>query len=159
NMFGASPYYKWAKLHLGHRSINFSPYIFSGRTFLGAGIELTPGKWQFIAFSGTLRNYLSFQDIPVSGAIQLPSFRRRILGATVGIGSRHNRVESTAITVKDQEQEQHDIPNQLNPVENLVIGSNFQFRIFKRVHFIVNGSASLFTTDRTAESIIGQAPT
>ena len=42
--FGISPSYKWAKLHLGYRSIQFSPFVFDGQNFLGAGVELNPGS-------------------------------------------------------------------------------------------------------------------
>lgn len=30
---GISPSYKWAKLHLGYRSMEFSPFVFDGSTF------------------------------------------------------------------------------------------------------------------------------
>ena len=44
NQYGVSPYYKWAKLHLGYRNIRFSNYTLGRANFLGAGVELNPGK-------------------------------------------------------------------------------------------------------------------
>jgi len=46
NQFGVSPYYKWAKLHLGYRSHNWSTYALAGHSITGVGLELTPGKFQ-----------------------------------------------------------------------------------------------------------------
>ena len=54
NQFGISPRYKWATAHIGWRSMSFSPYSLNGHTFLGAGVELTPGKWNISAMYGRL---------------------------------------------------------------------------------------------------------
>jgi hypothetical protein len=147
NMYGASPYYKWIKLHLGHRSLDFSPYVFSGRTFQGVGIELTPGKWQVVGFTGRLRNLLAFREEVATGAIVLPHFDRRIEGAKLGFGSRNNRFELMAIRVRDQEDQVNNF--MFPPAENLVIGTRFQLRFFKRLQLQVNSSASLFTSNTT----------
>src|SRR5699024_7767800 len=48
--FGISPSYKWIKLHLGYRSIQFNPFVFDGQNFLGAGIELNPNAFYLAAF-------------------------------------------------------------------------------------------------------------
>ena len=39
NQYGVSPYYKWAKLHLGYRNIRFSNHTLGGANFLGAGLN------------------------------------------------------------------------------------------------------------------------
>ena len=52
--FGLSPTYKWAKLHLGYRSIQFSPMTFDGQSFRGLGLELTPKLFRFATFYGKL---------------------------------------------------------------------------------------------------------
>lgn len=41
---GISPSYKWARLHLGDRSLNFSKHTLNAINFRGAGFELRPGK-------------------------------------------------------------------------------------------------------------------
>lgn len=53
--FGASPEYKWIKLHLGYRNLNYSEFTLNGVSFLGGGIELTPGKFRFSAMGGRLK--------------------------------------------------------------------------------------------------------
>ncbi len=52
---GMSPSYKWAKIHLGYRSIPFTPYTFNGTNFYGAGIELSPGHFRLKTFYGRLQ--------------------------------------------------------------------------------------------------------
>jgi hypothetical protein len=47
--YGVSPEYKWVKLYLGYRNMRFSEFTMNGITFLGAGVELTPGKFRFSA--------------------------------------------------------------------------------------------------------------
>jgi len=52
NFTGASPYYKWATMHVGFRNLNFSEYTVSGVMFNGVGLELNLGKFRFGAFYG-----------------------------------------------------------------------------------------------------------
>ncbi len=145
--YGASPYYKWAKLHLGYRSLNFSPYVYAGRTFNGVGIELTPGIWNITAFTGKLRNFFSIQDTVVSGALVLPTFDRNIQGAKIGIGKR-NKFELSAVKVKD---EAGSSPTSiLNPQDNLVFGAGLNFRFFKSIQFTLNTASSIFTNNTNA---------
>ncbi|HEY4789268.1 MAG TPA: hypothetical protein VIH57_24630, partial [Bacteroidales bacterium] len=47
NQFGMSPYYKWITIHAGYRNINYSQFTLAGHTFLGGGVELTPGIFHF----------------------------------------------------------------------------------------------------------------
>ena len=54
---GISPYYKWIKVHAGHRYMNFSNYTLSNHNFLGAGIELTPGKLRFAAMAAQITRF------------------------------------------------------------------------------------------------------
>jgi hypothetical protein len=146
NMFGASPYYKWAKLHLGHRNLNFSPLVFSGRTFLGAGVELTPGKFNFTAFSGNMQNLSVVRDSVAAGALVLPSFKRRIQGVRVGVQNRANKLELMGIRVVDLGNGASDFA--APPAENLVIGTNASLRLLKRLTLSLNGSASVFTSNQ-----------
>lgn len=149
NLYGASPYYKWIKLHLGNRSLNFSPYVYSGRNFLGAGIELSPGKMSLTAFSGKLRNIYAFQDTLVNGGLVLPTYNRNITGVKVGFGTRSNKFELMGIKVKDDALE---ISQDLfgDPAENLVLGASANLKVFRRVSISINTSASLFSGDQFA---------
>lgn len=63
---GFSPSYKWLKIHLGDRSMNFSPYTLSGQSFRGVGMEASPGRWRIALLQGIL-NTSRIED---AGAIQ-----------------------------------------------------------------------------------------
>ena len=73
-MFGISPTYKWAKLLLGYRNIQFSPVTFDGQSFRGAGLELNPGKLRFAAFYGKLNRKVN--EDTTSGRFMAPQFSR-----------------------------------------------------------------------------------
>src|SRR5689334_20763279 len=60
NQFGMSPSYKWITIHAGYRNLNFSPFTLAGYTFLGGGVELTPGKFRFAAMYGQFNKATSF---------------------------------------------------------------------------------------------------
>ncbi|WP_199898199.1 hypothetical protein [Prevotella disiens] len=54
NRLSLHPSYKWIRAHIGDVSMSFSPYTLNGHQFTGAGIELTPGRWQIAAMGGRL---------------------------------------------------------------------------------------------------------
>ncbi len=150
NFYGASPYYKWAKLHLGYRSINFSRYTYSGKTFLGAGMELTPGKFQLTAFRGILQNRLQLLDTLLANTV-LPTYQRYITGSKIGWGNRHNKIHLMAVQVKDKYDPNIETPYQ--PQENFVLGTMISYRFFKRIYFKSNVNASIFTNDQNALAV------
>ena len=79
---GISPSYRWARVHLGDRNLNFSPYTFSDQTFRGAGVELTPGSWTVKAMGGRLR-YQSLFDVGARSGLE-ESYRRTGYAGEVG---------------------------------------------------------------------------
>lgn len=149
NKFGISPYYKWAKLHLGHRSMRFSNYSLNGKNFFGVGTELTPGKLRFSAFYGQIRNHLAQRDERIVGGTLVPTFRRRAYGAKVGFGSKSSYIDLIFLNVKDQEngdlREEPIQGVQLDPAENLVLGTQWQTTFFKRLRFNGTVNFSSFT--------------
>lgn len=82
--FGLSPEYKWIKLHGGYRNLRFSEFTLSGISFLGGGVELTPGKFRFAAMYGRLRKAIQEPDNP----FEIPQFRRMGYGFKVGYGDK-----------------------------------------------------------------------
>jgi hypothetical protein len=150
NLYGASPYYKWVKLHLGHRSLSFSPFVYAGRNFNGVGIELTPGKFRLTAFHGNLQNLLAVSDSTVSGGLVLPNYKRKITGVKAGIGKSHSYFELMGIKVNDVFD--NNIESFARPQENLVLGLNGRIRFFKKLSLNVHGATSLFTNDQNART-------
>ena len=60
NQFSFAPQYKWVKTYIGYNALTFSPYTLAGHVFLGAGLELTPGKWKVSAMYGQLKKAVPF---------------------------------------------------------------------------------------------------
>lgn len=81
--FGASPEYKWIKLHLGYRNLNYSEFTLNGISFLGGGLELTPGKFRFSAMAGRLKKAI---EIP-ENLFERRQYKRMGYGVKVGYGS------------------------------------------------------------------------
>lgn len=157
NKFGISPYYKWAKLHLGHRSMRFSKYSLSGKNFFGVGTELTPGKFRFSAFYGTIRNHLAQRDERIVGGTLVPTYRRRAYGVKVGYGSRANHIDLIFLKVKDIEIDEisdEPVPGvQLDPAENIVLGTQWQTTFFRRLRFGGTINFSAFTENTALDGI------
>jgi len=152
NRYGVSPNYKWIKLHLGYRSMNFSDYTVAGRQFLGAGIELTPGKFHFSALTGKLEDPYAQRDSLVFGATTLDTYTRRIHSVKIGVG-KTSGFDIIALKVKDEidsatPQEADNV--RLVPKDNLVLGLNFRLLLFKRLQFKVESAGSLHTNDARA---------
>lgn len=153
NKFGVSPYYKWAKLHLGWRTMNFSPYSLQGKSFLGVGVELTPGKFRFSAFKGNIRNPFAQLDTIIYGARIIDAYKRKAHGLKVGYGSRENYVDFYYLKVKDDITSFTGTPEvadyELDPAENLVVGTSFKVTALKRLTFSTNLNISAYSDNQT----------
>lgn len=82
--FGLSPEYKWVKVYAGYRNMRFSEFTLNGITFLGGGVELTPGKFRFSAMAGRLRKAIQVPDNP----FEIPQFKRNGYGFKIGYGDK-----------------------------------------------------------------------
>jgi hypothetical protein len=173
SQFGISPYYKWAKLHAGYRQMQFSPYSLNDQTFLGAGIELTPGKFRFAAMYGSFRKATPLdtsgfvQQIPGSYPLdvtsvngqnrysQQGSYSRTGFGFKIGVGKPNNFVDLIFFKGKDNIQSVKDTftQNRLQAEENVVVGINSMKRFGKHINFGFNGAVSVYTYNTTADTI------
>ncbi|MCO6482791.1 MAG: hypothetical protein J5I62_08355 [Flavobacteriales bacterium] len=101
NRFGLSPYYKWAKLHLGWRSLNFSQFTLGGQQMLGAGFELTPGKLKASFMYGRFNNAIT--DISLYNNLNnaTPIFLRKGYAARLGYGSTAHFIELSYLQAED----------------------------------------------------------
>lgn len=154
--YGMSPYYKWVKVHLGWSNMRFSPYTLGGRSFFGAGMELTPGKFKFASFYGKLEDIYARVDTLVYGAERIQTFERNAYGVQLGVGSRNNYVRLSSVRAKDNiksvasPQELSEMG--LQPQDNLVLGLSMGFRFFKRMRLKIETAASVLTDDQSAEN-------
>ncbi len=153
--YGASPYYKWVKVHLGYRSMNFSPYSMTGQTFLGAGVELTPGKFKLSAFYGNFENIYALQDSAASGVIQVETYKRKGFGLKAGFEGRNAdfAISFLKIVDKSETSEPKSADNtRLTPQDNIVISPSIRFTLFKKLVIQSTVAASVLTRNQLASS-------
>lgn len=79
---GISPTYKWARLHLGDRNMNFSKYTLNAINFRGVGLELQPGRFYFGTMYGQLRRAVA-EDFQSQQNLD-PVYRRMGYGFKAG---------------------------------------------------------------------------
>lgn len=145
---GLSPTYKWAKLHLGYRTMSLSPLVFDGQTFLGAGLELHPGKFEFGAFYGRLNKAIS-EDTTYDHRIE-PQYSRKGYGLKLGFGNDKNHFGLSYFHGKD---DPGSIPlitdtlNSLLPQENSVLGTSLTLQFLKHFNLTADLALSLLNRD------------
>lgn len=141
--FGASPYWKWLKIHGGYRNLNFSPYTLAGHTFLGGGVELTPGKLRFAAMAGRFQRARLGND---GQQFFLPSYRRFGYGVKLGLGTERNFVDLLFFKAKDDPNSIQSVDSVgITPAENAVIGLTSRFTMWRKLTLTMDGAASAYT--------------
>lgn len=146
NRYGLSPNYKWVKLHLGWRSLSFSQFTLNGQQILGAGFELTPGKFRAAFIYGKFNNAVT--DISLYNNLNnnIPVYKRKGFAAKLGYGSAANFIEFSYLQAKD-DSNSLKIPSGI-PVAaaaNQVAGIKGQVTIFKSLSFRVDAAGSYYT--------------
>ena len=144
--FGLSPTYKWAKLHLGYRSMQFSPMTFDGQSFRGVGLELTPKLFRFAAFYGKLNRKVN--EDTTSGRYMLPQFSRKAAGVKIGVGNAANYFDLIWFHAKDDSASANIInKGNYRPQENTVLGSSFKVTLKRKIIFNTDIAISGLTQD------------
>ncbi len=147
--FGISPTYKWAKLHAGYRSMQFSPLTFDGQSFRGLGLELNPGKIRFGAFYGKLNRKIN--EDTSSGRFTPPQFSRIGYGIKIGAGTSSNFIDLIYFHAKDDSASAKIISKTgYRPQENTVLGSSFRITLLKRIILSTDLAISGLTDDIAA---------
>lgn len=149
SQFGLSPTYKWVKLHLGYRSISFSPFVYDGQSFLGAGIELNPRSFYFAAFYGRLNKAIS-EDTTVDRHIE-PQYARTGYGVKVGLKNEKREFFLEYFHARDDTASiyrYNDSTSTLAPESNNILGSSWRFRLFSILDFSGDAAVSLWNRDR-----------
>jgi hypothetical protein len=157
NRFGISPSYKSLKIHAGHRSYVLSPYLMSGLTVLGGGIELNPKKFYFLAFYGKVNDpYFVGNDVLTLRNDGFDFFNRKAYGFKLGFGKSTNRIGIALFHAKD------DLLTgsidtlakyNINGKENVGIGLDLTQQFFKIVTLSGNAAVSILTNDLNGEAI------
>ena len=144
NSFGLSPKYKWITAHFGHRNMRLSEYTLNGHTFLGAGVELTPGKFRFAAMYGKF-NQNSDNDPYMADSI--PRFTRRGWAAKMGYGTEKSFVDVSMLRIGDDMQNYTPSMNPAapTPMQNLAFGLTTKVAITPKLSFSFDGALSVIT--------------
>jgi hypothetical protein len=149
NQFGVSPYYKWVKLHLGYRSHTWSAYSLAGHSISGAGVELTPGKFQFGVVTGRLLKPVKYLDNPEHIQVQTPAYRRTGTALRLGYGTDRNNVSIVLLKASDEQESLNEIPLEylLTPDENMVVSFISKQTIAEKFLLEMEVAQSLYTKD------------
>ncbi len=146
NQFGISPRYKWATLHLGYRSMHISRYTLAGRTFLGAGLELTPGPLRGSIMYGRMER--AVEEDTTRGGV-LPSYHRNGFAMKLGVGNNSSYFDLSYLRAKDDSNSLQRIPTEtsVTPSENAVLAMSAKVAILPQLSLDAEGAASIFTRD------------
>lgn len=154
---GISPSYKWARLHLGARNLNFSKYTLAGINFEGVGMELTPGKFYAAGMYGRLRR-AQISDLSSLQNLD-PVYKRMGWGTKVGYGTGRDKIHLSLFSAWDDES---SIPTptalSISPAENLVGSLAFSKSIGKRLTADGEWAKSGTNTDKQVSDITEDAP-
>lgn len=145
NFIGLSPSYKWAKLHVGTRTLNFGKYSFSNHSFQGLGVELTPGKWYFSAFYGRLRRARA-SDLNGFQRID-PYFKRMGTGIKLGMEDGKDKILFSVFKAWD-DAASVQMPEEMarfNPADNVILGVEAGKSLGERMQLEIHYAYSIYT--------------
>ena len=144
NRFGMSPKYKWFTAHFGYRNMRLSEFTLNGHTFLGAGVEMTPGKFRMAAMYGKF-NQNSDNDPYMADSI--PRFTRKGWAAKIGYGTERNFIDVSMLRIGDEKKDDNPpyFPGAPTPAENLALGVTTMLNFTPKLSFSFDGSVSCLT--------------
>lgn len=147
NRYGLSPKYKWARAHIGWRSMSFSQFTMNNISFLGGGLELNPGRFRFAAMYGHLQQAVELQNAEFG----IPRFKRRAAAMKIGFGTEMRHLDLLILKAKDDihSLDVSDSLAQLMPAhENLALGIKNKLSFLKnRLVFDLDVAGSIFAHD------------
>jgi len=164
NRIGISPTYKGIKFHLGHRTMQFSPYVLNGNTFFGAGVEIQQGLLRLSAMRGKLKN-ISFVNSSqtILGLDFLNDYNRNATAIKLGIGKQSSFFDLVVFKANDTvfDELTDEITDQnynLNPKDNFAIGFNTSFNLKNGFYLNSSVMTSLYNENAEARSLDTDIP-
>jgi hypothetical protein len=154
--FGVSPQYKWAKAHLGYRSLAFNQFVFSGQPIYGVGLELNPKKIRFGIMYGRLNKADFIDSTREQFRQQGSTFERKGFAVKLGVGSDKNHVDFTVLKAKDDETSvaYFSRQSQSRPAENVALGIATRFQLGKHVSWTIDVAGSVYNRDVTSRRLV-----
>jgi hypothetical protein len=157
NKFGITGGNSWAQFHLGHRTMNFSSLSLSNHLFLGAGVELTPGKFRFAAMYGRFNRQV---DADSTDFTIRPAFKRLGYGIKIGAGRPNNFVDVHIFRAIDDTTSMNYDPDYAGvaPEQNFVGGITLRQRFAHRIYVELDAAASAFSRDIRSLNVVSDKP-
>jgi hypothetical protein len=152
NQYGVAPEYKWAKAYLGYNSMSFSKYSLAGHIFLGAGAELTPGKFRISTMYGRLNKGTSGDSLSHVD----PIFKRMSAGFKIGYTDGRDAIDLILFSAWDD-------PASLSgevavkPQENVVMSLIGRKSLTEKIYLTAEYALSGLSRDITNKSGGGEA--
>lgn len=146
DQFGVSPQYKWATLHLGYRSLNYSKYTLAGITFLGAGLDLEPNPLRLSFMYGRFQRAVEEDTNNVS--VQ-PAYTRMGMAGKIGYGTDQSFVDLIYLHAKDDSSSLSHVPTRVDifPEENTILGINTKIKFIEQLTLDAEIASSFLTRD------------
>lgn len=153
NQYGMRPTYKWATGYLGYNSMNFSPYTLAGHIFLGAGVDLTPGKFNVSAMYGRLQKAVGPDTLNSYNIV--PAYKRMGYGLKAGYQDGKDQFTFIIFGARDEQGSISMPPDSLGilPEENLVLSVSGAKALGKNIVLNAEYANSAITSDTRAEQI------
>ncbi|MFT5821452.1 MAG: hypothetical protein ACI8ZM_002705 [Crocinitomix sp.] len=150
NRTALHPTYKWVKSHIGVVSMNFSQYTLSGHLFLGAGVEMTPGKWNIKVMAGRLNKEIDYD--PITNNLNEIVFKRYGYGIKAGYENKGYGINATLFKANDAQKSLNFIPPNTNikPQDNLVMSLDAKAKLTASIHLTVEYALSALTQNTFA---------
>ncbi len=162
--FGLSPTYKWLTLHGGYRNVSFNQFTLGGHTMLGAGIELTPGKFRMGFMYGQLNKATKLDSTTLS--LVPVAFDRSGMAVKIGYGTDKTFFEISALKASDKMgsalfdvSSQQGNPNlsSTTAAENLALGLNMRISFSSKLSWDTEAGASGYTKDVNSSAEIDKS--
>jgi hypothetical protein len=154
NRIGLSPNYRAYKLHLGHRTLNFSEYTMAGNLFYGIGGEYEPmdHPLYFGFFYGRLSNPSRRRTTDEVG-FTIPSYRRMAWGTKVGWRNKIHQLNLILFKAWDESDSIEEVDSlAINPEENLVLGFQHNVELGK-IKWALDYAFSMHSRDKDADQV------
>lgn len=154
--FGVSPYYKWAKLHLGWRDLNFNHYTLGGQQILGAGFELTPGKVDVAFIYGRFNHAVTNVSVYNNLNNTVPVYNRNGYALKLGYGDKKTGISFSYLNAKDvYNSADPQIVQQsgITAAANQALGLKGQVTFLKHFSFNIESALSFYTRDVHSDSV------
>ncbi len=152
--FGVSPRYRWARAHLGHRSMRLSEFTLAGAQFLGAGLELEPGPVRLAAMHGRFRSAVEPDSAAAAAGVQ-PVYRRTGEAVRLGAGTDRNHVDAVLFRARDDSASLASPADAAvaPPAENAAAAVVLRLSPHRAVRFEGEYALSAYTRDLTADPL------